>query len=196
MATDRNPALLTNPSFKVVLLGDTGVGKSAIVRRQCYDDFTISMTPTLGASHFKVAIRLGNEVVDLRLWDTGGQEQYSALVPVYTRQAHAAIIVASFVDSVSVQNIDVWEQRLRATEERAFVVVAINKMDLAERGDTERIREMLRTDKFPHVLFISAKTGDGVREMFTLVAELVAQANVIADGVNVDQANPRKEGCC
>jgi small GTP-binding protein len=191
MESDSVPA--ANPSFKVVLLGDTCVGKSAIARRQCYDEFTLNMISTCGTAHFKTTVHADNKEVELRIWDTGGQEQFCALVPLYTRQARAGIIVASVVDAVSIENAQVWKERLHAAEPDAFFVLAINKMDLAQAGDAERIRAKLDPDKFPRILFMSAKTGDGVRDMFNLVGESVA---TLKDGAGVEPAKGQKSGCC
>jgi small GTP-binding protein len=186
---------VSRPSFKIVLLGDSGVGKSAIARRQCYDEFQIRMVSTMGASHFRTTVPAAGEPVDLRVWDTGGQEQFAPLVPVYVRQAHAAIIVASVVESVSIQNIDTWKERLQATEPRALVVVAINKMDLASPGDGDRIREELGSS-FEHIIFVSAKTGDGIGDMFKLIAEHVIRIDVVEDAGHLVEAGGQKAGCC
>jgi len=87
-------------SFKLVLLGQSQVGKSAIVQRLVKDSFSKVMRSTIGACYHRKTIMLTdtNETVNLEIWDTAGEEKYHSIAPMYYRNAHAAIIVYDITD--------------------------------------------------------------------------------------------------
>ncbi|KAH0786158.1 small GTP-binding protein [Histomonas meleagridis] len=159
------------PKYKVILLGDTGVGKTSIVRCQSTGKFDFKMAPTVGASHIKTTIPIGDKKVDLLLWDTAGQEQFSSLVPMYSRGAHACILVASIVNPDSCDHLLTWLERLNSTNAKIPVVVAINKSDLSEGAPItfDEVKEKY-SQWLPVFFFVSAKTGDCIPQLFQQVA--------------------------
>jgi small GTP-binding protein len=166
---------MTSPALpKVIMLGDTGVGKTALITRQSTNIFSWRLPPTIGNLQHKFAVRVGDRDVELQVWDTAGHEEYAPLVPMYARGAQAGIIVGSVVEPVSLESIRVWKGRLLETEPNALVVLAINKMDLATEA---AVRTRIQNDfgeEFPHIIFTSARSGDGVKDLFAVVAEHVA----------------------
>ena len=78
---------------KLVVLGDTAVGKSCLVLRYVRDDFSEFQESTIGAAFLAHTADLGSEKIILEIWDTAGQERYKALAPRYYRGAAAAVIV-------------------------------------------------------------------------------------------------------
>ncbi|OHT02439.1 small GTP-binding protein [Tritrichomonas foetus] len=190
------------PSYKIIILGDTGVGKTSLAIRQCRGQFTFQMTPTIGTSHMKAIVSLGDKKVELKIWDTAGQEQFASLVSMYARGAQACIMVASFVDPGSLSNLETWHERLHATGENPPIIVAINKIDMHEGApmSIEQIRETYG-QKFPNMFFVSARTGDGVTELFTSAADEAVRANESASkgsskSVNLDDRSNNGGGCC
>lgn len=159
------------PSFKLIILGDTGVGKTSLAVRQSRGQFTFQMTPTVGTSHMKTSVQVGEQEVELKIWDTAGQEQFAALVSMYARSAQACIIVGSLTDHVSIENIDTWRDRLHEAGEYPPIIIAINKSDMQEGSPLtpDQIRDDIG-GKYPNLFFVSARTGDGVAELFTSAA--------------------------
>jgi small GTP-binding protein len=183
--------------FKVILLGDTGVGKTSIARRQAHGTFDFKMTPTVGASHLRATMTVGCEAVDLLLWDTAGQEQFASLVPMYARGAHVCIIVASIVNPDSCENITLWRDRLLESGEKPPIVVAVNKIDLIDGApmDVETLKEKLAS--FPSLYFVSARTGDCIDQLFIDVAQLAVRGREQERAPNVDlQASANADGIC
>lgn len=89
-------------SFKLVLLGASGVGKSSLIYRFCKDTFHEDTTTTIGADFQTADISVSNsQKVGFQIWDTAGQEIYNSLTPMYFRGAAAAIVVYSITDYVS-----------------------------------------------------------------------------------------------
>jgi small GTP-binding protein len=188
----------TVPKFKVILLGDTGVGKTSIARRQVQGNFEFKMTPTVGASHLRSTISVANEPVELMLWDTAGQEQFASLVPMYARGAHVCVIVASIVNPDSCDNVNLWRDRLFESGEKPPIVVAVNKIDLLEGAplDVASLKEQL--SNYPSLYFVSARTGDCIDQLFLNVAQL-AMAGRSAEKLGVDIGPKQEEtqgGCC
>lgn len=188
-------------SFKIIILGDTGVGKTSLALRQCRNQFNFHMTPTVGTTHLKTIIRSNDKLIELKIWDTAGQEQFASLVSMYARGANACIIVGSFVDPNSLTNIETWCQRLYAAGEYPPIIVAINKIDMEEGSpiSTEEIREKYIT-KFPNLFFVSAKRGDNVSELFSCAADEALKAYILTKkDENVDitkKTSENNDGCC
>jgi small GTP-binding protein len=188
------------PKFKVIILGDTGVGKTSIALRRVEDVFEIKRIPTVGLSHLHCPATVDGSVVELLIWDTAGQEQFAQLVPMYARGAHVCIIVASILNSDSCDNIPVWKDRLHASGEKPPIIVAINKMDLLEGAPMtmEGIKEQL--DGFEYLYFVSAKSGDCIEQLFNEAARLAVKYNLPGPdpGVVLNQTASQKkeESCC
>jgi small GTP-binding protein len=185
--------------FKVILLGDTGVGKTALVRCQCSEEFTYHIAPTIGTMHVQTVVALASGDVELRLWDTAGQEEFFSLVPMYVRGTDAAILVASVCDPASLGHLQRWNDLLLDQEGESVVLVAINKIDMEPGPGMRHQIESEICPKFSNVVFVSAKTGEGVRELFTFVAsELVKTRKPVVAGaseVNIGGKEPDKQ-CC
>ena len=159
-------------SFKVIVLGDSGVGKTSLVIKQCQDTFSFQRAPTIGTNHIKTVIPIEDYDVELKIWDTAGQEQFAALVSMYARGAHVCIFVASIIDNSSIDHIETWQERLKEAGEDPPFIVAINKTDMAN-DSTKSIDELREqyAEKYPLMFFVSAKTGDCVNELFAAAAQ-------------------------
>jgi hypothetical protein len=116
------PKMMEDPHYKVVMLGDSGVGKTALVNRISEGVFTDSHVPTVGSQFIALPLDLGGKKLTLELWDTAGQEVYRSLVGFYTREAigfankvdlDAQRVVSSDVirDFVRAQGIEIIEGR-------------------------------------------------------------------------------------
>lgn len=176
------------PSVKIVLLGNTGVGKSSLVNSWTTGAWDDSIQTTVGASHQRKRIKLYDKDVDLILWDTAGQEVYRALTPLYTRSASFAILTASIIDKESFVSLDDWIELLKSTcEHMPKVCLCINKMDLVEQSNIgmDKIQEEYN-DKYPALFFVSAHSGDGVEELFMHAAN---EGYKFSKKINGDEQN-------
>jgi small GTP-binding protein len=159
-------------SFKVVLLGDSGVGKTSLITRWTTGAFSKGTNPTVGANHQRKRLAIEGREVDLFLWDTAGQEQFQALTPLYARCAAVAILTTSIVETSSFANIDRWVDLLQsAADELPPIVLAVNKIDLresAQKSTSEIQREYQK--RFAGIFFVSAFTDEEVENMFMFAA--------------------------
>lgn len=194
----------TNMSFKVILLGDTGVGKTSILLRKMDNSFSFQMAPTVGASHLKSVIQIdGKNSVELKIWDTAGQEQFASLVPMYARNTDVCIIVASITDPASIEHIETWKDRLFAAGEKPPIFYAINKIDLDypdgnSGGEVQKLKDQL-SQQYQNLFFVSAKTGEEIEALFNSVAVEVYTQDACANQikkVNEPEQNTEKQCNC
>jgi small GTP-binding protein len=160
-------------AFKAVLLGDSGVGKTSLITRWCHRSYQTDTNLTIGAAHQRKRIVLDAEEIDLFIWDTGGQEQFQSLTPLYARASVVAILVASIAEPQSLQNLDRWISLLGyANSELPPVVLAVNKIDLREFASltVEQIQQEY-SNKFSGLFFVSAATNEEVDNLFMFAAQ-------------------------
>jgi small GTP-binding protein len=98
---------------KVVLLGDSGVGKSSLLHRYVTGTFQEDKPPTLGASFMSKSVSFPDCEFKFNIWDTAGQERYKALAKMYYRDAWVAILVYALDQPASLESLEAWEVELR-----------------------------------------------------------------------------------
>merc|ERR1711862_508021 len=96
---------------KVVVIGDSGAGKTSVVLSYCRNEFSTSVASTIGAAFLKHTVTLpeGDEL-ELQIWDTAGQERYQALAPMYYRGAKICLIVFDITVPNALDNVKKWYQ--------------------------------------------------------------------------------------
>jgi Ras-related protein Rab-6A len=148
---------------KVVFVGEAHVGKTSLL--QSFLGNTIdpnTYTPTVPAQFHKVKVNIEGENIPLQVWDTAGQEEYSALVPLYARGAQVGIIVAAVDDPHSVAEIGKWKNFLTKGSADISIIVAINKTDLGSLSSEDEARVAVYEPRY----YVSALTGEDVGELF------------------------------
>ncbi len=162
---------------KVVMLGQTGVGKTSMVNRYVHGQFLGNTTATIGAAFMRkeVLVQGGAKVV-LQLWDTAGQERFRSMAPRYYRNAHAALLVFDATDPSSLEKVKSWVKELQMHASNSMVlVIASNKSDLRDANPNgcvpyKQAQEYAR--QIGASLFqTSAKTGRGIDELFKHIAQ-------------------------
>ncbi|CAN1258237.1 Ras-related protein RABF1, partial [Linum perenne] len=187
--TDRSPGSLAglNPDSnrqsdantlraKLVLLGDSGVGKSCIVLRFVRGQFDPTSKVTIGASFLSQTLALEDSTtVKFEIWDTAGQERYAALAPLYYRGAAVAVIVYDITSPESFKKAQYWVKELQKHGSPDIVLALVgNKADLHEN------REVPTQDGIDYaekngMFFIeaSAKTSDNISQLFQVILLLL-----------------------
>ncbi|KAJ8978818.1 hypothetical protein NQ317_018908 [Molorchus minor] len=118
---------------KVVVLGYQGVGKTSTVIRYVENTFTKNIAPTVGASFFTCKINIEGTLVTLQIWDTAGQERFKAMVPMFYRNANAALLLFDITSKTSFESMKGWVTELRGNVDDPMVLVVVgNKVDMAE----------------------------------------------------------------
>ncbi len=189
--------------FKLVLIGDTCVGKSCILVRFSDDIFDDNYVTTIGVDfRFKTMV-VKNKVVKIQIWDTAGEERYRSITTAYYRGAAAIIICCDCTNKESFNNIKNWVEEIGKYTDKDAVdkMVFMNKCDLTE----ERCIKKDEIDKFEKengikVLEVSAKTGEGIDKGFEYIIEKLIDKN---DNKNSNTLTLKgegllgnKDGCC
>ena len=118
---------------KVVLIGNSGVGKTSIALRYKEGKFNENPKATVGAAYFqKTVLFKDGSQMRLHIWDTGGQEKFRTIAPLYYRGAHAALVCYSIVDDNSFRAMDEWIKQLdeHANSQKMVKFVIGNKCDV------------------------------------------------------------------
>ncbi|KFG60684.1 Rab5B protein [Toxoplasma gondii RUB] len=183
-----------NLEAKIVLLGDSGVGKSSLALRFCRGRFPQYHEVTIGAAFLQQTIRVGDDGSQLKLyiWDTGGQERFRAMAPLYYRDAAGAVVVYDVTNPASMDAVRFWVEELKQRgPANCCIAVAANKSDSMENSENaepppeegtagvdveaERRAEMKKYCAAEGMLFVecSAKTGCNVGLLFEQLAKEV-----------------------
>ncbi|KAG8734007.1 hypothetical protein FRC11_013493 [Ceratobasidium sp. 423] len=116
---------------KLVLLGESAVGKSSIVMRFVSDEFHANKEPTIGAAFLTQKCRLEDRVLRYEIWDTAGQERFHSLAPMYYRNAQAAVVVYDVTKEATLEKAKTWVKELqRQASPNIVIALAGNKVDL------------------------------------------------------------------
>ena len=117
--------------FKIVLIGDSGVGKSNLLLRYTQDQFKINSQSTIGVEFATRSIQIEDSYVRAQIWDTAGQERYRAITNAYYRNAVGALLIYDITKRNTFDNINRWYSELREHADHNIVVLLVgNKCDL------------------------------------------------------------------
>jgi small GTP-binding protein len=183
-------------AHKVVLLGNTKVGKTSLLIRKLTNDPISRVNSTIGVSCQTLEIEVGEIAVSLSIWDTAGQEVYYSVVPSYIREAKAALLVCDIADRFSFDRLDWWSKMVtdEVGSSVVFFVVA-NKIDLEQERRVSRSALKDFAEQHRAKLFeVSALTGAGIDEMFYAIAEGVLALASPAPAVT--QISDGDRSCC
>jgi small GTP-binding protein len=192
--------------FKVVLLGESAVGKSSLVLRFVKREFHEFQESTIGAAFLTQTIQIDDTTVKFEIWDTAGQERYHSLAPMYYRGAQAALIVYDITSKDSFLKAQNWVRELQRQASSNIVIALVgNKLDLASSRAVDHNEAKMFADE-NNLLFMetSAKTAVNVAEVFTAIAtKLPKNENDLAQRQQTGNIKPttkdtnkKESGCC
>ena len=117
--------------FKIVLVGDSGVGKSCLLSRFAWDQFAVDSKSTIGVEFATKSLDIGNQIVKVQVWDTAGQERYRAITTAYYRDAVGAIVVYDITKEESYNNVVRWVKDVRNNANNRDIAIMLvgNKCD-------------------------------------------------------------------
>lgn len=206
-----NPTNASNKTcqFKLVLLGESSVGKSSLVLRFVKGQFHEFQESTIGAAFLTQTVQIDDTTVKFEIWDTAGQERYHSLAPMYYRGAQAAIVVYDISNKETFQKAQTWIKELqRQANPNIVIALAGNKLDLANKRAVSYEEAKQYADE-TGLLFMetSAKTAANVMDIFTSIAKKLPknetnESSSMARGANRllptrnDDGNPVGSSSC
>ena len=157
-------------NFKIVLVGEAGVGKTSIISQFVDQIFEDDLQTSTGGSFMTKTLKFNNEkTIKFEIWDTAGQERYRALTKMFYKNALAAVIVYDVTRKRSFEEINTfWIKQIKeSAPENIILAIAANKADLLDKEEVNE-KEARKFAEDNNALFFetSAKSGLGLNELF------------------------------
>lgn len=191
--------------FKVLIIGNSSVGKSNILLRYTDNIFNDSFLPTIGVD-FKIKnISVNNQRIKLNIWDTAGQERFKTITSTYYKGAHGIVLVYDITDRESFNNINNWVTEVKKNAGNGVIMLLIgNKCDIEkDRAVTTKEGQDFASMLGISFLETSAKTDTNIKETFSVLSKQIHET--LPESHRLDEnaaisANLRnkkqKRGCC
>lgn len=163
--------------FKIILIGDSGVGKTSLLSRYADDVFLDKPSCTVNVDFKTKVINVGGKSIKLQIWDTAGQERFKCMPSAYYRNSNGVFIVYDITDRESFENVQTWMKQLDSYGPDDVCRVLIgNKSDLEKMRAVKTEEGITLARKYNMSLFFetSAKGSVNVKEMFEKIAKKIA----------------------
>jgi small GTP-binding protein len=176
---NQKPSQLTEEydlMFKILLLGDSGVGKSSLLLRYTKHEFNVDMRSTIGVEFALKYLKIDNFQLKVQIWDTAGMERYRSITSAYYKGAKGVIIVYDICREKSFENVDKWIEDFKSkADEDAVILLIGNKNDLDDKREVNKEEAELKAQKNKFAFMeTSAKDNNNVDKAFeTLFKEIV-----------------------
>ena len=197
--------------LKVVVVGDSGVGKTNLIKRFITNTFSENSKATVGVEFISKSYKINNQVFKIEMWDTAGQERYKSITAAYYKGAKGALIVYDTTQRTSYENIDKWmvEIKDKASKDMKLMIVG-NKTDLKDSRQVDTNEALQKAkDLEASLMETSAKDGSNVKEAFydllkEMYREIKKKIEIVEneakggkDGIQLEtNEKPEKKGCC
>ena len=188
-----------HPSFKVILIGNAGVGKTSLVYSKNGGVFEEETASTIQPAFSTTEVETKGQLVTLQLWDTAGQEKYQDLMRQYYHGAAAAILC---FEKDTWSSVDTWIERIKTQADKdCQIVLTLTKEDMLTAQESHDLFEKAYAyvdNEAAAVCVTSAKLGTGVNELFQMAADLCLQkcVNEPTTEVSIGERRKKKSGCC
>ena len=197
--------LRVSPKFKIILIGDSNVGKTAIINRFINNIFSKDHHCTIGVEFFVKSVIVGEDKVDLQIWDTCGQERYKTITKQYYREINGYILIFDLSNKNSFSNIKHWLNDISEYGQNINCKIIVgNKNDLSEERQVgqEEIDNFILENNIEYIE-LSAKSGYNIEKCFENITSIILKNkennqkkfNDITDSFFLNkQTKPKK--CC
>lgn len=159
--------------FKVVLVGNAGVGKTCLVRKFTQGVFPPGQSATIGVDFMIKTVKVGEDKVKLQIWDTAGQERFRSITQSYYRSAHAIVLVYDVACQPSFEQLPVWLSEIEHyANSKVLKILVGNKSDKTEDREipTQIGENFAEAQHFDYFVETSALNSSNVEHLFDVVA--------------------------
>ena len=147
--------------FKIVLIGDSGVGKTNILSRYLTNEFSLTTQATVGVEFGSKIIKKGEKLIKLQIWDTAGQERYKSITSAYYKGSKGAFVVYDISRKNTFDNVDKWINELKNNgSEDVFIMLVGNKSDLKDQREITE-EEVKKKAELYNVAFCETSALEG-----------------------------------
>ena len=188
--------------FKKLTIGESGVGKTCILRRFVEDKFLKNHLATIGIDFKTKTLNINNQEIKLKIWDTAGQERFRNITTQYYKGADGIVLVYDVTDEASFDKIKDWmDQILSNTNKDEICLILLgNKCDIEKRSISYEQGKTLANELQVNFFETSAQTGQNIKDAFeTLTADIMKKKKIGGDNNNIDLKKNKKKkdsDCC
>ena len=192
-------------NYKVILIGDSGVGKSCILNRATKGSFKESHEITLGAEYGLIHSKIDGKVVRLQIWDTAGHESFKSMTKVFYKSSHAVLLIYNITNRDSFINLKDWLDEVKENAPNDVKICLIGNQNDKEK---ERVVTKEEAEFFLNqheLLFFnetSAKTGQGIKDLLKSLSRYLVRGT-INEPIQSEKSQilknremKRSQGCC
>ena len=188
--------------FKILIIGESGVGKTCFLLRYAENSFVANHLLTIGIDFKIKVIEIEGKNIKLQIWDTAGQDRFRTITKTYYKGSHGVILVYDVCDERSFGNVKNWVNQIEQNAKSSICKVLVgNKCDKAERVITEEQGRKLAEEYNMKFYETSAKTGQNVEETFTYltgeILKIYKNKEGHTGGVTLNGKDDKEhQGCC
>lgn len=161
--------------YKIVVAGAKDVGKSSLITRYCDNVFNEKTMGTIGVAFKRKEVKFKERfIIELNIWDFGGEEKYRILFPAYANGASAALLIYDTTDKSSLEDIENWVQIIEENTKDIIKILIGTKIDLKEQREISKSDALKLNEKykcFGKPIITSSKTGENVENAFLNVVK-------------------------
>mmetsp|Transcript_13155 Transcript_13155/g.19841 ORF Transcript_13155/g.19841 Transcript_13155/m.19841 type:complete len:221 (-) Transcript_13155:57-719(-) len=170
--------------FKLLVIGDSGVGKSCLLRRFADNKYTESYISTIGVDFKIKTVKLDDKVIKLQIWDTAGQTRFRSIVESFYRRTHGVCLCFDLTNEATFEELPEWISTIRTlAPENTPILLIGNKADLTHKREVKREEAEMVVNKYGLKGYIetSAKKAQNVEKAFhTMIDEIINTETYIA----------------
>ena len=176
----------SSKTFKILTIGESGVGKTCILRRFVENKFLKNHLATIGIDFKTKTLNINNQEIKLKIWDTAGQERFRNITTQYYKGADGIVLIYDVTDDASYEKIRDWMEQILSNTKREDIGLVLlgNKCDMEPRAVTEeqgnKMAEELKVSYFE----TSALTGQGINEAFNELTRDIMKRKGVDNGGN------------
>jgi Ras-related protein Rab-2A len=197
--------------FRVIIVGDTGVGKSCILMRFSEDKFNENHDVTIGVEFGTRSLKVNNQTIKLQIWDTAGQESFRSITRSFYRRADGVLLVYDVTARHTFENCTHWMQEIRQNGNEDVIIYLVgNQVDLIESGQSSEVltkdaESFVKQHNLSGYIETSAKSGMNVEKAFSEFCKILVQKwkerqendpTPKPQVVNLNQQVKKSKKCC
>ena len=175
--------------FKLIIVGDSIVGKTNIMSNYIRDQFNYTSKSTIGVEFGTKIIKINNKKIKAQIWDTAGQERYKSITSAYYKGAKGALIVYDITNKFTFDSVDKWVQDLNSYGDKNLTLLLVgNKSDLEEKRQIIKEDGEEKANSFGlGFIETSACSGDNIDQAFDIMLKEVLKKYMVENDINNDE---------